>query len=277
MLKRIVLVIIATVAVAAGYLIRSQAVGQQGSRDEELVYLRAVLPDELLQYSNLDVASREAVVVGGEGAERHLALRLFPGQKRVHGGIRAEVSVDFPFRPGDRVRYEWRLRIPDGFVTDAPANRWWVIGQWHDQPDPRRGETWDQFPSRSPPVVLGLGELDGRLAFAFGYGLTTDGRRHEELGPLWVERGRWHHVAVVIHWSQGPDGSAEVFLDHAPQPSLSAHGPNMNNGYQHYWKLGQYRHPDINTDNRIDIADLRVGPAPQLDAEPAAAADGAVQ
>ncbi|WP_422923791.1 hypothetical protein [Singulisphaera sp. PoT] len=27
----------------------------------------------------------------------------------------------------------------------------------------------------------------------------------------------------------------------------------MNSGYQHYWKLGQYRHPDIATNNWIYV------------------------
>lgn len=273
MRKRITLLIIGYLVAAGGFLALTVFGREKGSREEELVYLRAALPDELLEYAHLDISSREALIVGEDGEKRHLGLRVFPGQKRVHGGVRAEISVDYPFRPGDRVRYTWWFRIPYGFATDAPANRWWVIGQWHDQPDPRRGETWDHFPPRSPPVVLGLGELDGRLAIGFGYGLTTDANPQQELGPLWVERGRWHHLAVVVDWSQGPGGSAEVFLDNAARPSFSARGPNMNNGYQHYWKVGQYRHPDIGTDNRIDVADLRAGPAPRADAEPGTAPD----
>ena len=258
-------------AAAIGYLVL-KAWGK-GSREEELACLRAAVTDDLLEYAHLDIASRESLIIEGTGAERYLGLRVFPGQRRVHGGVRAEVSVDYPFREGDRVRYAWRFRFPHDFATDAPDNRWWVIGQWHDQPDPRRGETWDGFPSRSPPVVLGVGERDGRLGIGLGYGLTTDGNRQQELGPLWVERGRWHRIAVVVRWSQGPDGAAEVFLDDAPRASLAAQGPNMNNRYQHYWKLGHYRHPDIGTDNWIHLADLRAGPAPAA-AEPGAPAAG---
>jgi hypothetical protein len=258
MRTRLLIFLVACVAVVIGYVAITGSDGEQGSREEELQYLRVVLPDEHLGYANLEVSSREALIVGEEGADRYLGLRVFPGQKRKDNRVRAEISVDYPFRPGDRVRYSWRFRVPEDFVTDAPANRWWVIGQWHDQPDQRLGESWDQFPSRSPPIVLGVGELDGRVAISLGYGPTTGPERQQEFGPLWIERGKWHDLAIEIFWSSDADGHVELFLDNATEPSLAAQGPNMNNGYQHYWKVGQYRHPDINTDNRIDIADLRV-------------------
>lgn len=258
MRTRLLIFLVACVAVVIGYVAITGSDGEQGSREEELQYLRVVLPDEHLGYANLEVSSREAVIVGQEGADRYLGLRVFPGQTRKNNGVRAEISVDYPFVPGERVRYSWRFRVPDDFVTDAPANRWWVIGQWHDQPDQRLGESWDSFPSRSPPIVLGVGELDGRVAISLGYGPTTGPARQQELGPLWIERGKWHVLAVEIYWSNDADGHAELYLDNASEPSLAAQGPNMNNAYQHFWKVGQYRHPDIRTDNQLDIADLRI-------------------
>jgi len=45
-------------------------------------------------------------------------------------------------------------------------------------------------------------------------------------------------------------------------------GPNMHNGYQHYLKLGMYRHPAIATENRLDIRDVSIE---QLKAWPEAA------
>ena len=32
----------------------------------------------------------------------------------------------------------------------------------------------------------------------------------------------------------------------------------MHNGYQHYLKLGMYRHPEITTENRLDIRDVSI-------------------
>lgn len=93
-----------------------------------------------------------------EGGEPHLTLRLFEKNAKRSGGVRAEVSVDHPFKERDTVRYEWSVRLADDFPTVAPANRWWLIGQWHDQPDKAKGGSWEGFPSHSPPVLLGFGE-----------------------------------------------------------------------------------------------------------------------
>jgi len=108
-------------------------------------------------------------------------------------------GVNFPFHEGDAVRYAvWRSMVPKGFASDAPKNRWWIIGQWHDQPNPARSETWEGFPSRSPPVLLALGELEGKLGIAVAYG-PDQSQKH---GPVSLEPGRWaQSSAVNIHWS----------------------------------------------------------------------------
>jgi hypothetical protein len=228
-----------------------------GARDEELAILRTILPESLLGVAKLELASRESFRIQEESGASHLGLRVFPGQPKVNGGIRAEVSIDYPFVPGDTVRYSWRFQVPQDFVSDAPANRWWVIGQWHDQPDASKGETWDGFKSSSPPVLLGLGELEGKLGMVLTYGPTNDpAQKTQTAGPLFLERGRWHQIAVVIRWSRGADGKADVYLDDAPKPSVSLQGPNMNNSFQHFWKAGMYRHPGISTNNWIYLDDL---------------------
>jgi hypothetical protein len=225
------------------------------ARERELSYLRCVVPDELLGYSHVEVPAVENIVIIDEGADRHLGLHVFPGQKKLNGGIRAEISVDYPFQPGDTVRYAWRFMVPEGFVSDAPKNRWWIIGQWHDQPDRARGESWDDFPSNSPPVLLGLGELDGKLGIGIAYG-PDQSQKH---GPIFIKPGQWHEIAVEIRWSQKDDGKATVFLDDMTRPVATATGPNMHNDFQHFLKIGMYRHPEIATDNWIYLDDLRIG------------------
>jgi Polysaccharide lyase len=235
---------------------------EAGSRDEELVHLRTVLPESLLEYAHLDVGSRKSIAILGEGQDRHLGLHVFPGQDKVHGGIRAEISVGYPFQQGETVRYSWRFKLPEDFISDAPMNRWWVIGQWHDQPNKKLGETWETFRSLSPPVLLGLGELEGKSAISLSYGPTSDGRKLRNFGPIFVERGKWHTITCVIRWSQGPDGKASVFLNDLSKPAMTAEGPNMNNDYEHYLKLGMYRHPDIATDNWIYVDDIQISKMP---------------
>lgn len=234
------------------------ACSKAGTREDELVYLRTVVPDSLLDYSNLDVGSLKSIAIQGEGQNTHLGLHLFPGQGKVHGGIRAEISVGYPFQQGETIRYSWKLKIPQDFISDAPKNRWWVIGQWHDQPNKKVGETWETFRSLSPPVLLGLGELEGKMGVSLSYGPTTGQTKQRVLGPVFLERGKWHTITAIIQWSQGAEGKAAVFIDDLSKPAMSAEGPNMNNDYEHFLKLGMYRHPEISTDNWIYVDDLQI-------------------
>lgn len=224
------------------------------AREMELSYLRCVMPDDLLDFAHVEVPAVENIAILGEGADKHLGLHVFPGQKKLNGGIRAEISVDYPHKQGDTVRYAWRFMVPKGFASDAPKNRWWIIGQWHDQPDRSRGESWDGFASKSPPVLISIGELDGKLGIAIAYGPDQSQKR----GPLTIEPGKWHSIAVEIHWSQKADGKAAFFLDDLSKPAVVLEGPNMHNDFQHFLKLGMYRHPEIATDNWIYIDDLKI-------------------
>lgn len=223
-------------------------------RERELAYLRCLMPEALLSYANLDVPGIENITaVRDETAGPHLEFRLFPGQRKLHGGIRAEASIDFPFQEGDTIRYAWEFRVAPDFQPD-PDNRWWIMGQWHDQPNVTTGETWKGFPSRSPPVLLGIGQWQGRLAFGFEYGPTQD----QKLGPFFIKPSEWHRIALVIHWSQGQEGKAALYVDDLDRPAAEARGPNMHNAMQHYLKLGMYRHPGIQTDNRIAFRSLDI-------------------
>lgn len=224
------------------------------ARETERSYLRCVMPESLLEFAHVEVPAIENIAILGEGVEQHLGLRLLPGQKKLNGGIRAEVSVNYPYQPGDTVRYAWRFMVPKGFQSDAPKNRWWIIGQWHDQPNKNRGETWEGFPSRSPPVLLGLGELENKLVTGVLYGPCQS----QKSAPVLIVPGQWHSVALEIHWSQKADGKATFFFDDMVRPATVLNGPNMHNDYPHYLKLGMYRHPEITTDNWIYLDDLTI-------------------
>ena len=224
------------------------------AREKELVYLRTLIPEALLPHAHLEVPGIENLRIEGEGANPHLALRVFPGQKKLNKGNRAEVSVDYPFQPGDTVRYTWKFMIPPGFPSDAPKNRWCLIGQWHDQPDETKGETWEGFPSRSPSVLIGFGELEGKAAIGLNYGLDQS----QKFGPVFLEPGTWHTLSVVIRWSQKEDGRATFFFDDLTKPLTTFTGPNLHNAYQHFLKLGLYRHPEIATDNTIHLDQVEI-------------------
>lgn len=227
---------------------------QKAGREMELSYLKVLMGEELLPYAHLELAALENVTIEGTGADPSLGLHLFAGQKKRNGGVRAEVSVDFPHQQGDTLRYAWRFMLPEGSVMDGPKNRWCLFGQWHDQPDLKKHETWEGFPSHSPPVLLGLGSSDGGPAFSFEYGPKQAIRK----GPFPIVTGVWHQVVMIIHWSQNDDGRATLFYDDLGKPLIAAEGANMHNDFQHYLKLGLYRHPDIQTNNSIFLDDLKI-------------------
>ena len=227
-------------------------------REKELSYLRCVMPESLLEFAHVEVSAIENITIIGEGAGKHLGLHILPGQTKKNSGIRAEISINYPFQAGDTVRYAWRFMIPEGFQSDAPKNRWWIIGQWHDQPNKDRGESWDGFPPRSPPVLLGLGELENKLLTAVSYNL----QQSQKSAPAVIVPGKWHSVAMEIHWSQKADGGATFYFDDMIRPAAVLDGPNMHNDYQHYLKLGMYRHPDIATGNSIYLDDITITKQP---------------
>jgi hypothetical protein len=225
-----------------------------GSREEELRYLQAAVDPSLLEYAHLEVPTRENLSLLEEQGKPYLGFHIFPGQPLKNKGVRAELSVDFPYQPPAVVRYEWRFRLPEDFQADEPQNRWWIVAQWHDQPDKTKGERWEGFPSRSPPILLGYGRKDNRDYLGFSYGSP----KPVPITLIEISRGVWHKVCAVIRWSQGEDGSAAVFLDDAEKPVAEAHGPNMHNAYRHFFKVGMYRHPEIRSDNWLHVGDVRI-------------------
>ncbi|MEO9593289.1 polysaccharide lyase [Rhodopirellula bahusiensis] len=224
-----------------------------GNREEELTYLREILPAELLDLSHLDLPSRDSIAKTDTADGTHLGLRIHPGQSKTHGGMRAEVSLDYPFKPDDIVRYTWKFRLPGDFASDAPQNRWWVIGQWHDQPDRTNNETWATHPSYSPPISIGIAEIENRLAIGLSYGTTLGDHKQAVSNPIPIQRGTWYTVQADIRWSPTENGSIELSLLEKPDSATVMQGPNMNNPFQHYLKIGMYRHPGIQTENWIHI------------------------
>lgn len=242
------------------WLILAAAFGcdKPGDRNEELTYLREILPAELLDFSHLDLPSRDSIAKMETADGAHLGLRIYPGQPKTHGGIRAEVSLDYPFQPEDTVRYTWKFRLPKDFESDAPQNRWWVIGQWHDQPDRTKDETWETQPSYSPPISIGIAEIENRLAIGLSYGTTLGNHKQAVSDPIPIQRGDWYTAQADIRWSQTENGSIELSLVEIPESATLMKGPNMNNAYQHYLKVGMYRHPGIQSENWIHIDQINV-------------------
>ncbi len=49
-----------------------------------------------------------------------------------------------------------------------------------------------------------------------------------------------------------------MYLDDMDKALLTAEGANLHNRFQHYLKLGMYRHPEIMSRNSIHIRQLSI-------------------
>lgn len=191
-----------------------------------------------------------------DGANPYIGLFLSKNEGKLNKGVRAELSLDYPFEEGEVVSYKWKMKIPKDFKSDAPKNRWWAMAQWHDQPNRTKNQTWKSFTSRSPPIALYYGVFRGKDVLSVNY---------KDLEPnpsdlITLERDVWTSVEMEIKWSQSASGWLKVYLNGSSTPSVQKSGANMHNDYQHYLKLGMYRDSNIETDNWIFIDDLVVNP-----------------
>lgn len=195
----------------------------------------------LLPYCSLEVADDTYWSSADlPGADDAFGLRVVGGQPLVNGGTRAELSIDFPWKEGERVSYRWKLWIPSAGAAD-PSNRWWIITQWHDQPNLDLGETWETWGGgHSPPLSISYGKIDGQDLLSINAGAPDPGYKPPLIE---IERDTLYSMEMLVHWSQTSSGSAKLKMDGATVWQYT--GANMQNAYQHYWKLGQYRHSAI--------------------------------
>lgn len=220
----------------------------------ESALLGSAMAANLLPFAELEIPGLEHIRAFSDDSGGFVGLRNFFGQPLKNNGVRAEISVDVPYVEGDTVRYSWRFGITDDFRSDAPDNRWWLFADWHDQPDLNLGQTWDGFAGRSPPVALGFGQIDGQDFLALVYGSPEPTTR----ALLPFRRGVWNRIGLEITWSRGAGGRVAVYMNDSTTPVQVMNGPNMHNAYQHYFKLGSYRNPNIKSDTWVYVRDLQI-------------------
>jgi hypothetical protein len=231
--------------------VRSQA--EQNELSVKNKYLSYIMTPELFPYAEIEAARYQNIVMHDDEA-KYLEFALFPDQEKVNGGMRTEVSVDYPFQARDVVEYSYQFLIPDKKFKHDVQNRWWVLGaQFHDQPNRDLGEVWNGSPSRSPSISVAYGNVDGQHTLSFLYGADV---RH--VGYFKVLSDTWYQIRMRIKWSQAADGALDVYIDDDLEPVFSAEGANMHNEYQHFLKLGMYRHPEINTQAAVYIRNVNI-------------------
>lgn len=189
----------------------------------------------LVPIVNLEIHGCENLIVGDTYAGFVLGEQNF----LVNGGVRAELAVDFPFVEGDTVEYRWSVLIPAKDAPGGDSNQWWLIAQWHDQPDPSLGQTWATFKAQSPPVAVHIETRNGVV------GIGLSGLLGKKLTWVPVPTGVWLNFIATIRWSTGANGSVRFRVEDHPEFEFTASGQNMLNGYRHYFKAGQYRTPAV--------------------------------
>lgn len=104
---------------------------------------------DLSQWAGKEAARDDSIQIVTDPVRsgRYAARFTVRAGERVSNGNRAEVFHDNGDRAGSEVWYRWSFLIPDDFVdVEWKPKLWQCIGQWHDQPDKSRGETWANFP-----------------------------------------------------------------------------------------------------------------------------------
>ncbi|UUM33084.1 polysaccharide lyase [Vibrio japonicus] len=193
----------------------------------------------LMQFMRLEAVYDKTIIP----LDNKLKFVIRECQDEIHNGLRSELTVNYPFNAGDKVTYEYQLYIPRYFSSD-PQGRWFVLTQWHDQPDPALGETWEGFPGRSPLVSL-YSAPDSK------FGVTYNG----DSTILPFHLGMWNTLKFEFLWSEGDEGKLAV---HVNGVEFNFSGKNMHNNYQHYLKIGMYRHRDIENKNEILFRNLKI-------------------
>jgi hypothetical protein len=219
------------------------------------------LPDEALW--NFEVYRPQNVeFVSDPVYEGNASLRFTvkPGEK-VNGGSRAELVLINSDPICSEAWYRWRFLVPENYLDKSSA-RWQLMGQWHDQPDWRKGETWKTYPGHSPMVGLYYGTIANQSGIALHYGIN---KVNNYTGYVLISKGVWNEVLIHVLWSQSNEGFIEAWINNQSLTPFNGenyrfYGPNMYNQAPAYLKLGLYRDPYITTENSFYYDDFQRSP-----------------
>jgi len=216
--------------------------------DKRQVMKALAIDPGMLSYISLEVPSCSNIRV----LSNEVSFILDAQNQKIHGGVRSEVAIDYPFNEGDTVEYRWSLLLPSANPPGADAGAWWLLAQWHDQPDRRKGETWLNFKSQPPPFAVVVEKRDGVV----GIGMNGLSGRIVSWVPVTLDQ--WLDFTATVRWSTGIDGSVVVRIEGHPEIKFEMLGRNMHNGFQHYFKFGQYRAPWVNSVAAVRFREVKI-------------------
>ena len=230
------------------FSMQQAAIGQGCNLIDRYNLMHSLNIDEgLLPFLNLEVPSCSNIKLG----DGYAGFILTVDNIKINNGIRSEVAIGYPFTEGDTVEYRWSIMLPEVDGPGGTARQWWIIAQWHDQPDPRRGETWATFKSQSPPVAIYVEKRNDVV------GIGLQGLLGKKLSWTAAPTNTWLDLTATIHWSTTSSGSVRLSVARHPEFEFISYGKNMLNNYQHYFKAGQYRTPEVIGNSAIYIKDIK--------------------
>ena len=223
---------------------------------------------DLSQWAGREAARDDSiqVVTDPTRAGNYAARFTVRAGERVSNGNRAEIFHDNGDGAGREVWVGWSFLIPNDFVdVEWKPKFWQCIGQWHDQPDKSRGESWADFPAHSPSIAVYYTSKNGAPAIEIWSGIYAKNETQKIVARAPIVKGQWQDMMFHIRWSQESDGFVEPFLNGAPliAPDANEHrayGANMWNGASHYLKIGLYRDSEITATNSVYFDEVRIGP-----------------
>ncbi len=187
---------VAAILLLLSTIVQNLSFGQSAANRE---YLGAILPPELTRYAGVEVPSQENIAIRSDDAGPYLEFRLIPGQARKNNGIRAEVSVNYPFKLATWCATHGRC-VSGGFQGRRSPEPLVGLGQWHDQPDPTQAKRGMTFPPQSA-VSFNYVRLDGKDFLSL---LVVSPKMTRIVSS---DQARFLAFDdVVLKWSQGSDG-----------------------------------------------------------------------
>lgn len=153
---------------------------------------------------------------------------------------RSEIKLKSTAHEGKEIYYSWYFKIDTSYVE---SDGFQIIGQFHDQPDPAIGESWNTYPAHSPP--LSYNYINGEFIIAV-YSFEISHVSHIVAMP--IDKGVWHRIKSRIYWSTTEQGFMEFWLDgkQIEESGVSRYtARNCFNKAGNYLNIGLYRSNDI--------------------------------
>ncbi|AXR06867.1 heparin lyase I family protein [Salinimonas sediminis] len=185
--------------------------------------------------------------------DSRIKFYLNEASTKINNGYRSEVAIFDRFELGSKVKYIFTLTVNKiSQKTITQDNSWFIVAQWHDQPNKELGETWSSFPKRPPPLSFGID-------YKKGYKLYF--KSEKNYIDMDIRLGSTIFCAVEIEWIFSKDGAisgkCRTGIDNM---KFSFKDRTMHNRYYHYFKFGIYNGPTVKGKNEVTFKNLNINP-----------------